>query len=119
GGNREVSPSVLLGARGHLRAAWVEANIEEGGSWEKHGFPHGSEPKASDAHGPTFRLTFRPPRTGPPPRRGMPAAAPTRPAPPRRRRTRRGRRERQTSRGTARAAAPAFRRPPSGSRARR
>ena len=24
--------------------------IQEGGSWGKHGFPHGSEPKASDAH---------------------------------------------------------------------
>src|SRR5207245_5465713 len=24
--------------------------LEEGGSWGKHGFPHGSEPKASDAH---------------------------------------------------------------------
>src|SRR5215207_8574433 len=23
---------------------------EEGGTWGKHGFPHGSEPKASDAH---------------------------------------------------------------------
>ena len=26
---------------------------EEGGSWGKHGFPHGSEPKASDAHAST------------------------------------------------------------------
>src|SRR5882724_1017389 len=33
-GNREVPPSLL-----------------EEGSWGKHGFPHGSEPKASDAHG--------------------------------------------------------------------
>jgi hypothetical protein len=24
--------------------------LKEGGSWEKHGFPHGSEPEASDAH---------------------------------------------------------------------
>ena len=24
--------------------------IKEGGSWGKHGFPHGSEPKASDSH---------------------------------------------------------------------
>ena len=23
---------------------------KEGGTWGKHGFPHGSEPKASDAH---------------------------------------------------------------------
>src|SRR6266568_2176840 len=45
GGNREVSPLVLLS-----RAAWAEAHPEEGGSWGKHGFPHGSEPQASDAH---------------------------------------------------------------------
>jgi hypothetical protein len=24
--------------------------VKEGGSWGKHGFPHGSEPKARDAH---------------------------------------------------------------------
>ena len=48
GGNREVSPLSLLGARGDLRAAWAEARLEEGGSWGKHGFLHGSEPKASD-----------------------------------------------------------------------
>jgi cytochrome c oxidase subunit III len=29
----------------------VAARSEEGGSWGKHGFPHGSEPKASDAAG--------------------------------------------------------------------
>ena len=52
-GNREVSPQPLVGARGHLRAAWADANLEEGGSWGKHGFPHGSEPKASDAHAAT------------------------------------------------------------------
>jgi TPP-dependent pyruvate/acetoin dehydrogenase alpha subunit len=51
GGNREVPPSVVLGARGDLRAARVEACPEEGGSWGKHGFPHGSEPQASEAHG--------------------------------------------------------------------
>src|SRR5712691_1864476 len=50
GRNREVSPLVLLGARGDLRAAWAEAHLEEGGSRGKHGFPRGSEPKASDAH---------------------------------------------------------------------
>jgi hypothetical protein len=37
-GNREVSPLFL------------EAIHKEGGSWGKHGFPHASEPKASDAH---------------------------------------------------------------------
>ena len=36
GGNREVSPLVLLGARGGLRAAWAEACLEEGGSWERY-----------------------------------------------------------------------------------
>jgi hypothetical protein len=42
GGNREVPPFRLLGA--------AEAvSEEEGGSWGKHGFRHGSEPKASDA----------------------------------------------------------------------
>jgi hypothetical protein len=54
-GNREVPPATKtgLGARGHLRAAWADANLEEGGSWGKHGFPHGSEPNASDAHAAT------------------------------------------------------------------
>jgi hypothetical protein len=42
GGNRKVSPSYLLGG--------AEASLEkEGGSWGKHGFLHGSEPKARDA----------------------------------------------------------------------
>jgi hypothetical protein len=50
GGNREVPPLVLLGAGGDLRAAGVEAFIEEGGSWGKHGFLHGSEPEAREAH---------------------------------------------------------------------
>jgi hypothetical protein len=51
GGNREVSPTFLLSVRGGGRkAARAEALPEEGGSWGKHGFPHGSEPKASDAH---------------------------------------------------------------------
>src|SRR5205807_9007065 len=48
-GNREVSPLLLLGPRGDLSGARAEATHEEGGSWGKHGFPHGSEPKASDA----------------------------------------------------------------------
>src|SRR6266540_5272036 len=44
-------PLAFLGTRGDLGAARVEAYLkEEGGSWGKHGFPHGSEPKTSDAH---------------------------------------------------------------------
>ena len=57
GGNREVSPPVLLGARGDLRVAWAEARLDEGGSWGKHGFLHGSEPRASDAHGRTTSIS--------------------------------------------------------------
>jgi hypothetical protein len=49
GGNREVSPIVLHGGRGDLSGARVVANLKEGGSWGKHGFPQGSEPKANDA----------------------------------------------------------------------
>src|SRR5437867_3815678 len=49
-GNREVSPLFLLSARGDLSGASAEAISKEGGSWGKHGFPHGSEPKARDAH---------------------------------------------------------------------
>ena len=42
GGNREVPPREFLGE--------AEATFEEeGGTWGKHGFPHGSEPEASDA----------------------------------------------------------------------
>ena len=48
GGNREVSPFLLLSARGDLSGAGAEAIPKEGGSWGKHCFPHGSEPKASD-----------------------------------------------------------------------
>jgi hypothetical protein len=51
GGNREVSPFLLLGARGDLSGAGVEAIPQEGGSWGKHGFPHGREPKATDTPG--------------------------------------------------------------------
>ena len=41
----------LLGGGGGGRIAGIpEATSEEGGSWGKHGFPHGSEPKASDGH---------------------------------------------------------------------
>jgi len=49
-GNREVSPLFLLSARGDLSGASAEAIPKEGGSWGKHGFPHGSDPKASDGH---------------------------------------------------------------------
>src|SRR6266511_1484060 len=48
GGNREVSPLFLLECRGDLSGAGHEALYKEGGSWGKHGFPHGSEPKASE-----------------------------------------------------------------------
>src|SRR3989475_5249548 len=49
-GNREVSPLLLLRGGGGRIAATAEATSKEGGSWGKHGFPHGSEPKASDAY---------------------------------------------------------------------
>src|SRR6266540_4911817 len=48
GGNREVSPLFLLECRGDLSGAGREAFYKEGGSWGKHGSPHGSEPKASE-----------------------------------------------------------------------
>jgi len=51
GGNREVSPSLLLRARRDMRAAWAEARLQEGGARGKHGFPRGSEPEASDTRG--------------------------------------------------------------------
>jgi hypothetical protein len=41
GGNREVPPREILGG--------AEAySGEEGGPWGKHGFSHGSEPRAND-----------------------------------------------------------------------
>jgi glutamate racemase len=40
GGNRKVPPLSLVGG--------AEASSEEGGSWGKPGFPHGSEPQARD-----------------------------------------------------------------------
>jgi hypothetical protein len=50
-GNREVSPLFLLrGGGGDRIDTTPEATSKEGGSWGKHGFPHGGEPKASDAH---------------------------------------------------------------------
>ena len=51
GGNREVSPIFVLSARGDLSGAGAEAIPKEGGSWGKHGCPHGREPKAPDALG--------------------------------------------------------------------
>jgi hypothetical protein len=43
GGNREVPPITVRGAR-------AAANIpEEGGSWGRHGFPHATEPEAEEA----------------------------------------------------------------------
>jgi hypothetical protein len=50
-GNREVSRLFLLDERGDRSGALVEAIRKEGGSWGKHRFPHGSEPKASDERG--------------------------------------------------------------------
>ena len=50
-GNREVSPLFLLrGGGGDRIANTSEATPKEEGSWGKHVFPHGSEPKASDGH---------------------------------------------------------------------
>jgi hypothetical protein len=53
-GNREVSPILIPSTRGDLSGAGAEAFLKEGGSWGKHGFPHGNEPKASDGHEPFF-----------------------------------------------------------------
>ena len=49
GGNREVSPLLLSDERGDLSGAYVGASPKEGGSLGKHGFPHATEPKASEA----------------------------------------------------------------------
>ncbi len=50
-GNREVSRNRLLAVRGDLSGADGGACPEEGGSWGKHGFPHGSEAELSDERG--------------------------------------------------------------------
>jgi hypothetical protein len=50
-GNREVSRWLLFAVRGDLSGARGEAIPEEGGSWGKHCFPHGSEAKLSDERG--------------------------------------------------------------------
>ena len=42
---------MLHGRRGDLSGALVVASLKEGGSWGKHGFPQGSEPKANDTPG--------------------------------------------------------------------
>jgi len=48
-GNREVSRSVLLASRADTGGAGSQAFAEEeGGTWGKHGFPHGSEARPSD-----------------------------------------------------------------------
>jgi hypothetical protein len=48
GGNQEVSPLFLFGARGDLSGAGAEAIPKEGGSRGKHGFPRGSDPQGRD-----------------------------------------------------------------------
>jgi hypothetical protein len=50
-GNREVSRGGLFAARVRLIDVCGEATPKEGGSWGKHGFPHGSEAKLSDERG--------------------------------------------------------------------
>jgi hypothetical protein len=50
GGNREVSPIFISDVRGDPSGACVGAYAEqEGGSGGEHGFPHASEPQASEA----------------------------------------------------------------------
>jgi hypothetical protein len=49
-GNREVSRNDLRGVRGFAACDTAYAE-EEGGSWGKPGFPHGSEAKPSDERG--------------------------------------------------------------------
>ncbi len=50
-GNREVSRCFLLIIRGDLSGACGEAILKEGGSWGKHGSPHGSDAQLSDERG--------------------------------------------------------------------
>src|SRR5438552_387144 len=38
------------GSQGNLEVPRMNRPLKEGGPWGKHGFPHGSEPEASDAH---------------------------------------------------------------------
>src|SRR6266540_6241289 len=39
------------GSQGNREVPQQNRPLKEGGSWGKHGFPHGSEPEASDGHG--------------------------------------------------------------------
>jgi hypothetical protein len=48
GGNAQVSPILFSDGRGDRSGGAVGAHLKEGGSWGKHGFPHGSGPKARD-----------------------------------------------------------------------
>jgi hypothetical protein len=55
GGNREVSPFLLLSARGVPRRARAEACLKEGGSWERYASWYDtSEPKVSDVQAGTI-----------------------------------------------------------------
>jgi hypothetical protein len=38
------------GSQGNREVPQRRRPLKEGGSWGNHGFPHGSEPEASDAH---------------------------------------------------------------------
>ena len=42
---------MLHGGRGDPSGAPAVASLKEGGTWGKHGFPQGSEPKANDTPG--------------------------------------------------------------------
>jgi hypothetical protein len=48
GGNREVSPLLLSDERGDVSGAYLGASSKEEGAWGKHGFPHATEPKATE-----------------------------------------------------------------------
>jgi hypothetical protein len=48
GGNREVPPPVIAGARGDMRGARASANLEEeGGPRGKHGFTRANSPSGA------------------------------------------------------------------------
>jgi hypothetical protein len=50
GGNREVPPRLIRRVPGDMGGRRAAVYSEEGGgSWGKHGFPHGTEPEAEDA----------------------------------------------------------------------
>jgi hypothetical protein len=50
GGNRGVPPRLIRRVPGDMRGRQAAVHLErEGGSWGKHGFPHGTErPKAAE-----------------------------------------------------------------------